>query len=236
MNNVSLVVCDSRHLPSGMMLPLSVHYVQTQVFEIQSRLSIPAKKRVWKSIVKSKIGGQARVLLQTCGEDFGLLKMKNEVRSGDPTNVEGKAAKRYWTSLFGTSFKRNFDAKDENAMLNYGYALMRGIVARGLCASGLHPSLGIHHHHRANPFALADDFIEPLRPLIDLAVWKWSRENDISLGLTREGKKYLIFEFTDKYNIQGQYKTLFTGVNQMASSFVKVCKGDQLDISIPSIF
>lgn len=232
-NNIAVIVCDMRHLPSGMMLPLSAHYAQTQIFDMQARLSSPAKKRVWRSLIKAKIKAQARVLLLAYGEDFGLLKMAREVKSGDTTNIEGSAARRYWSSLFGSMFRRDFQANDENSMLNYGYALMRGLVARALCAAGLHPCLGIHHHHRSNPFPLADDFIEPLRPLVDHQVWRWCQKNDLSEGLSQEGKAFLLSEFVDRHEIGGQYRTLFTGMNLMASSFAKVCKGEQANIAIP---
>ena len=100
------------------------------------------RKRIWKTLIQAKIRAQAKVLVQTYGEDFGLLKMIQKVKSGDTSNIEGQVARRYWSKLFGTHFRRDYEASDENAMLNYGYALMRGIVARGICASGLHPSLG----------------------------------------------------------------------------------------------
>jgi CRISPR-associated protein Cas1 len=232
--NVVVIVCDERHIPCGMVLPLSSHYAQAQIFDIQARLSVPSKIRVWRSLVKAKILAQAKVLTLVHGEDFGLSRMAQEVKSGDTTNVEGKAARRYWVSLFHPDFKRDFQSPDENSLLNYGYALIRGLVARALCASGLHPCLGIHHHHRSNPFALADDFIEPLRPFVDYQVWCWVSENGIDKGLTREGKVFLLSRFVDRYAMGGQYRTLFSGLNQMASSFVKVCRGEQIDISIPS--
>ena len=233
-NNIVVIVCDERHIPCGMVLPLSSHYFQAQVFDIQARLSVPSKKRVWRSLIKAKIMAQAKVLILVHGEDYGLSRMAQEVKSGDTTNVEGKAARRYWISLFHTDFKRDFQSPDENALLNYGYALIRGLVARALCASGLHPCLGVHHHHRSNPFALADDFIEPLRPFVDYQVWRWVSEKGIDKGLTREGKAFLLSRFVDRHAIGGQYRTLFSGLNQMASSFVKVCRGEQIDISIPT--
>lgn len=233
-SNVVVIICDERRIPCGMILPLSSHYAQAQVFEIQSRLSAPSKKRVWRSLVKAKIMAQAKVLTLVRGEDFGLFRLAQEVKSGDTTNVEGRAARKYWVSLFHPSFKRDFQSPDENAFLNYGYALIRGLVARALCSSGLHPCLGVHHHHRSNPFALADDFIEPLRPFVDYQVWFWVSENGSSQGLTREGKAFLLSRFVDRFAIGGQYRTLFSGLNQMASSFVKVCRGEQIDISIPT--
>lgn len=234
-NNIAVVICGPNHLPCGMVLPLAAHYAQTQVFEKQSRLSLPEKKRVWRSLVKAKIRGQARVLLLVRGDDFGLEKMAREVRSGDRTNVEGQAARRYWSSLFDPGFRRDFAARGENGMLNYGYALMRGLVARALCASGLHPGLGVHHHHRFNPLPLADDFIEPFRPLIDYQVWRWLQDNDGSEDLPREAKAFLLSAFVERNETGGQYRTLFTGLNQMASSFVKVCRGEADDISIPDV-
>ena len=235
-HNIVAIVCDAKHLPCGMLLPLSAHYAQTQVFDIQSRLALPAKKRVWRSLIKAKIKAQGEVLSKTQGDDFGLMGMVHKVKSGDTTNIEGRAARRYWTMLFGPGFKRDWQAKDQNSMLNYGCAIIRGLGARSLCASGLHPCLGVHHHHRSNPFALADDFIEPLRPLVDFQVWRWYRQNeDPGVGLTKEAKSFLLSRFTDRFEIGGQYRTLFSGLNQMASSFVKVCRGESTDIAVPSL-
>ena len=234
-NNVAVVICGPNRLPCGMVLPLAAHYAQTQVFDKQSRLSLPAKKRVWRSLVKAKIRGQARVLIQVRGEDFGLERMAREVRSGDRTNVEGQAARRYWSGLFGPGFRRDFAAKGENGMLNYGYALLRGLVARALCASGLHPGLGVHHHHRFNPLPLADDFIEPFRPLVDSRVWRWFQDNEGPEELTGEAKAFLLTAFVERNETGGQYRTLFSGLNQMAASFVKVCRGEADDVSIPEV-
>ena len=127
-NNVVVIVCDERHIPCGMILPLSSHYAQAQIFDIQARLSAPSKKRVWRSLVKAKISAQAKVLTLVHGEDFGLFRMAQEVKSGDTTNVEGKAARKYWVSLFHKDFKRDFQSPDENALLNYGYADRKSVV------------------------------------------------------------------------------------------------------------
>lgn len=168
----TVLVSGRDHLPVGMMLPLDAHHVQTERHRAQIEASEPARKQAWKAIVASKIRQQGLVLREFNGDTAGLDEMAKRVRSGDPDNLEAQAAQRYWPKLFGTRFRRDRFEGGINSLLNYGYAVIRASGARAIVAAGLIPSLGVFHKNRSNPFCLADDMIEPYRPLID---WKVRR-------------------------------------------------------------
>ncbi len=165
-----MVVCGPNHAPVSVCLPLDGHHAQNARMRAQWEAGKPLHKQLWRRIVVAKIGWQAAVL-EAHGQSpsaFDLLARK--VGSGDPENVEAQAARRYWPLLMGEDFRRDRDAPGENAMLNYGYTILRSLCARAVVAAGLHPSIGIHHANRGNAFALADDLIEPYRPLVDALV------------------------------------------------------------------
>jgi len=166
----TLIVTGRDHLPAGMMLPLDAHHVQTERHRAQVEASEPVRKRVWQAIVRAKIRQQAEVLSHFQGQHHGLVPMAARVRSGDPDNLEAQAAQRYWPKLFGADFRRDRDAGGINALLNYGYAVMRAATARAVVGAGLIPSLGVYHKNRGNPFCLADDLLEPYRPFVDWRV------------------------------------------------------------------
>ncbi|MFW6303056.1 MAG: type II CRISPR-associated endonuclease Cas1, partial [Candidatus Sumerlaeota bacterium] len=167
-NGGAIVICNSKHLPTAMMLPLVGHSTQCERLIQQSDASLPMRKQLWRSIVKAKICSQAKALEERNGDDHGLAKIAKSVRSGDLDNREAHAARRYWPLLFkGHDFRRNPDLPGINAVLNYGYAVLRAITARAICGAGLHPTLGLHHHNRYNPYCLADDLMEPFRPVVD---------------------------------------------------------------------
>ncbi len=154
-----------------MLLPLVTHSLQAERFAAQARLAAPVRKRAWQQIVQAKITAQGRLLKERTHNDHGLDAIAKSVKSGDTANVEARAARIYWGKLFGeTVFRRDADGDGLNACLNYGYAILRAVVARSLCGAGLHPSLGIHHHNRYDAFCLADDLMEPFRPLVDREV------------------------------------------------------------------
>lgn len=164
----AVVVCDDSHTPVGMMLPLGANRLQTQRIHTQLDASLPLRKRLWKGIVQDKIRAQAYTLEVHTGSDAGLRALASKVKSGDRQNDESTAAQRYWPRIFGDlQFRRRRDASDQNRLLNYGYAVVRAAVARAICATGLHASVALHHRHRENAWALADDLIEPYRTLVD---------------------------------------------------------------------
>lgn len=162
-----LLLCGPNHAPVAVCLPLEGHHAQNARIRAQLDAGRPLLKQLWRQVVVAKISWQAAVL-DSCGipaAAFDLLARK--VRSGDPENVEAQAARRYWPLLMGEAFRRDREADGVNALLNYGYTVLRSLCARSAVAAGLHPSMGIHHANRTNAFALADDLMEPLRPLVD---------------------------------------------------------------------
>lgn len=166
-----IVFCASNHSPIAVTLPIEGHHAQNARFRAQWAASKPLNKQLWRRIVAAKIYMQGSLLSARglAGAD-GLASMARRVKSGDTDNLEAQAARRYWPLLMGPDFRRNRDAVGANALLNYGYAIMRATVARAIIASGLHPTIGINHANRGNAFALADDLVEPFRPLVDALV------------------------------------------------------------------
>ncbi|MCT4656185.1 MAG: type II CRISPR-associated endonuclease Cas1 [Cohaesibacter sp.] len=168
--NVPVVLCGSNHAPVSVVWPLEGHHVQGARLRAQIDASKPLQKQLWKKIVAAKIRMQGQVLLANGKESGGFEVLARKVRSGDPHNIEAQAARRYWKALFGSDFLRDQGADGPNALLNYGYTVLRAIVSRAICASGLHPTMGIFHSNRSNAFALADDLMELYRPLVDQIV------------------------------------------------------------------
>jgi CRISPR-associated protein Cas1 len=165
----TVVISGRNHLPIGIMLPMNGHHALTERHWAQAGAGAPLRKRLWQALIAAKLRQQARLLTHVIGHDSGLAAMAGRVRSGDPDNLEAQGARRYWPQLFGRDFRRDRDAEDANVLLNYGYAIVRAACARALVASGLIPSLGVWHRNRSNPFCLADDLLEPWRPIVD---WK----------------------------------------------------------------
>jgi CRISPR-associated protein Cas1 len=219
------IVCDEKHLPAGMLLALQTHHAQQEVFALQAALKLPVRKRLWKQIVQTKLRAQEALLESIMGSDWGLSTLQTRVRSGDPTNIEAQAAKRYWLALFGEDFRRNADGRGLNANLNYGYAILRGLVARSICAAGLHPSLSLHHHNRYDSFALADDLMEPFRPVVDFAVWALRQKASIGDELSQDGKREILKSLTGVYRYtKSESRTLFDVSSKVASSLVAVIR------------
>ena len=165
----AVVLCDN-YLPVAWIWPLEGHHIQAQRMRCQLEASLPLRKRLWQVLVKAKIVQQENTLELLGGGGGSLGELAKRVRSGDPDNMEAQAARRYWPLLFGDSFRRERFGPMPNPLLNYGYTVLRAATARAIVAAGLHPSLGIHHHNRANSMCLVDDLMEPFRPLVDYTV------------------------------------------------------------------
>lgn len=186
-----LVICGNYYRPSVWMLPMNGHHAQGERIEGQAGCSLALRKRLWSDVVKAKIEAQAQALAHLGRSDAPLRHMKREIRAGDPGNVEARAAQYYFPVLFGPDFRRNRELEGANAMLNYGYTILRAATARAIVAAGLHPSLGIFHKSRGDAFRLADDLMEPFRPTIDLEVidllfaGKHALETDVKRRLVR---------------------------------------------------
>lgn len=172
-NNVAIITCDNSHMPSGLMLPLSGNTTQSERFRHQIDASLPLKKQLWQQTIQAKIANQAAVLRAKRNAECGNMDAwVKQVKSGDADNLEARAAAYYWANLFGyiKDFRRDRDGVPPNNLLNYGYAILRAVIARSLVGSGLLPTLGIHHHNRYNAYCLADDIMEPYRPYVDKLV------------------------------------------------------------------
>jgi CRISPR-associated protein Cas1 len=232
----TVVVCDGKRMPCGMLLPLAAHFTQGERFGQQTRVSEPLRKRLWQSVVKAKIRAQARVLKELRGDDAGLTELAGKVRSGDPDNVEAKASRRYWAALFDDpAFRRRRFGGDENALLNYGYAVLRAIVARAVCASGLHPSLGLHHHNRYDSFRLADDLMEPFRPIVDRAVAYYCQAYGAGAELDRRAKATLIGALMQRFGVEGEKRTLFDIAQRAAATLAAVFAGERRTLTLPEL-
>lgn len=241
-NNCAVITCDTRSLPVGMMLPLCGNTVQSERFRCQIDASIPLKKQLWQQTTKAKIYNQAAVLKNCCGmEAKTMLRWADDVRSGDPDNIEGRAAAFYWKNIFnGTevidSFTRDREGVPLNNLLNYGYAILRAVVARALVSSGMLPTLGIHHHNRYNAYCLADDIMEPFRPYIDRLVHKIVTEKGAeALELTKEIKAQLLSIPVMDVVIGGKRSPLMVGVSQTTASLFRCFNGEARKIAYPEM-
>ena len=232
----SVVICDQKYLPVAMMLPVQAHSTQAERFAKQARASLPTRKRLWQQIVRAKIGNQGRLLEELHGDDAGLLAMVERVRSGDAGQLESQASRRYWPLLFADArFRRGSERPDQNSHLNYGYAVLRAIVARAVCAAGLHPSFGLKHHNRYDAFCLADDLMEPLRPLVDRAVYFWVQDHDPKEPLDKQCKAHLIGEIQRRYESGGEERTLFDVAGRTATSLARALLGESNAMEIPDV-
>ena len=223
----SIVVCDQSMMPSGLMLPLAANSLHTQRVRSQIGVSLPRRKRVWQLIVQAKIRSQASVLRLRCGDDAGLESLASKVRSGDPENLEARAAQRYWPRVFeDPDFRRRRDAADQNRLLNYGYAVLRAGVARAICSTGLHPSIGVHHKSRSNPFCLADDLMEPWRAMVDAEVAEMVGEFGPDVGLDSDSRARLIGILHERLIDDGESRTVLDWISRSASSLASAICGD----------
>ncbi len=235
-NGGSVVFMDGKHLPSAMTLPLQVHSTQTERFAAQISASLPLRKRLWQQLVRAKICAQGRLLRQLHGSDDGLLVMAERVRSGDAGHHESQAARRYWPLLFGDPhFRRGSQGPDQNSHLNYGYAILRATVSRALCSVGLHPSFGLQHHNRYDPFCLANDVMEPFRPVIDRAVYHWVQDHDPTEPLDKHAKAALLAPFLARYEIECESRTLFDGMARVASDLAAAFMRQGENLHIPEV-
>lgn len=178
---IPFVLCGANHRPAGLLWPVDGHHRQAARMDAQLRASLPLRKRLWKQVIQTKIGMQAAVIGLSGGPELPLRRLAGQVRSGDPSNVEGQAARLYWGLLLGKDFRRNRDAQGINALLNYGYTVLRAIVARQLMAAGLHPGIPLHHANEGNAMRLVDDLMEPFRPLVDAWVKRLADNSRVEL-------------------------------------------------------
>lgn len=234
-NNSAVVTCDNKHLPTGLFLPLESHQEQSERFQTQVEASEPLKKQLWQQTISSKILNQAKVLAKRKKENDNMKRWAKKVRSGDPDNFEGRAAAYYWKTLFPKEmeFIRDRYGQPPNQLLNYGYAILRATVARGLVASGLLPTLGIHHHNKYNAYCLADDIMEPYRPFVDDYVATFVEDGEDFTELTPSIKKQLLTIPAIDVYIEGERSPLMVGLQRTTASLAKCFAGEARKIIYP---
>lgn len=232
-NNVALISCDETHLPLGLMLPISGHVEHSERLKYQINCSEPLRKQLWKQTVEAKIYQQKEVLRKHHLFYEPMITYMNDVKSGDTTNMEGIAAQHYWKHLFD-DFTRERKGDAPNNFLNFGYAILRSMVARALVSSGLHPTIGIFHTNKYNAYCLADDIMEPYRPYVDLLVIDWLEQTD-SYILNKAAKAHLLQIATYDVYINGLYRPLITALSITTSSLCKCFMGESRVIHYPLI-
>lgn len=238
-NNVALISCDERHLPTGLHLNLSGHTLQQERFSAQTQASEPLKKRLWQQVIKSKISNQASLLEAICidNDNDNLIRWAGKVKSGDPDNYEARAAAYYWKHLFAAhtdTFKRGRYEDEPNNMLNYGYAILRAITARSLVGSGLLPTFGIHHHNRYNAYCLADDMMEPYRPIVDELVLSIMDMEDIDIyDLSPTLKQHLLQLPVVDVMLETERRPLMIALQQTTASLADCLLGNREKLKLP---
>lgn len=237
-NNSAVVTCDSKCMPSGLLLPLSGNTIQNERFRAQIESSIPLRKQLWQQTISQKIHNQYAVLKVNTNTECGCMEAwSKDVRSGDPMNLEARAAAYYWKNLFPDfdNFVRGQEEDYPNNLLNYGYAILRAVIARALVGSGLLPTLGIHHQNRYNAFCLADDIMEPYRPYVDQLVIDIMQEFPGVINLCKEIKARLLTIPVIDVLIKGKKSPLMIAAGLTTASLAKCFEGTARKIDYPEM-
>jgi len=234
-NNTAIITCDNTHHPIGLQLSLDGHTLQSQKFKTQIEASLPLKKQLWQQTVSVKINNQAMLLQQEKVENKYMLTLATTVKSGDSDNCEARAAVYYWKNVFPEflQFRRERYGQPPNNLLNYGYAILRAVVARSLVSSGLLPTLGIHHRNQYNAYCLADDVMEPYRPYVDKVVCNIIRMNGNFLEMTPSMKKQLLEIPAMDVMLDDQTSPLMNAVQRTTASLAKCFEGGLKKILYP---
>ena len=233
-NNVAIVTSNDKHLPVGLMLPLDGNTLQSERFRAQIDASEPLKKQMWQQTIVAKILGQAHVLGIQHIEHSNMLKWAKDVRSGDTENMEARAAAFYWRNMFEKdAFIRDPQGLPPNNLLNYGYSIVRAMMARALVGAGLLPTLGIHHHSRYDAYCLADDIMEPYRPFVDMKVLEMWKNGGITSDISSDQKRELLGITTMDVNISGHRSPMMLAIQTTAQSVQKCYSGEARKIIYP---
>jgi CRISP-associated protein Cas1 len=235
-HNAIILTCDERHMPTAMTIPLEANTLQSERYRAQIEAPLPLKKQLWQQTIVSKLKNQAAVLGKTHKSYGRIARLVEQVRSGDPENLEAQGAAIYWPTLFSgrEGFIRDRDGSSPNQLLNYGYAILRSIVARNLVVSGLLPTLGVHHRNKYNAFCLADDIMEPYRPFVDDLVSGMVFERDIEDShISKDQKVQLLGIPVLDVHIDGCKRPLMLAVSQTTTSLMKCYMGDRKTILYP---
>ena len=236
-NCAAVITCNEAHLPVGLLLPLEGNTIQSERFQDQINASLPLRKQLWQQTVQQKILNQAALLRQLHNIETGNMQhWAADVHSGDNTNLEGRAAAYYWGKLFPqiANFTRSREGGYPNPLLNYGYAILRAVIARALVSSGLLPTLGIHHHNRYNAYCLADDIMEPYRPYVDSLVVQ-IMDNFGDVGVTTDIKRRLLTIPTIEVRIDGQRSPLMVAASQTTASLARCFSGESRKLAYPEM-
>ena len=237
-NNASVITCDEKHMPVGLMLPLKGHTVQSERFQDQLSSSLPLRKQLWQQTVQQKILNQAALLRELHNIETGnMTQWAADVHSGDSTNLEGRAAAFYWSHLLPDidNFTRDRDGDYPNSLFNYCYAILRAVIARALVSSGLLPTLGIHHHNRYNAYCLADDIMEPYRPYADRLVIQTMHKYPGIEELNTDLKRALLTIPTLEVRINGQRSPLMVAASQTTASLALCFAGESRKLTYPEM-
>ncbi len=236
-NNVTLVSCNESYLPNAIMLPFEGHHIQTQRIRAQINASEPLKKNLWAQTIKAKISNQAKVLEKIGHYNHPLYGFQNNVKSGDSTNREGAAANYYWSNLFPEipNFTRERKGMYPNNFLNYGYAILRSVIARAIVGAGLLPSLGIYHQNKYNAYCLADDIMEPYRPYVDILVIQLMQKYPYKKEIDTEIKKQLLSIPHLDVTIEKEQSVLMIAAQRTASALARVYLGEQRKLIYPQL-
>lgn len=234
-NNSSVVVCTKNHLPNGMFLNLNSHHIQQEIFRNQINASLPLKKILWQQTIVEKIKNQGQMLQKVTGKKNHFEYLASKVLSGDTSNMEGVAAQQYWKDFFEIDFKRERFGDYPNNFLNYGYAILRAATARSLSGSGLLCTFGIHHKSKYNAFALADDIMEPFRPLVDQKVIE-IMQNFEEQELNTQIKSELLQILTATVYFKEEKSPLMVALQKTASSLQQCFTGDRKKIKYPKLW
>ena len=236
-NNCALITCDSSRLPVGLMLPLCGHTTQNERFRYQLESSLPLRKQLWQQTIQTKIKNQAKILQTQGCTAYNMLMWAEKVKSGDTENLEARAAAYYWKNVFPSldKFYRDRNGTPPNNLLNYGYAILRAIIARALVSSGLLPTLGIHHHNRYNAYCLADDIMEPYRPYVDKLVIDIILSGEDYTQLSTVVKSKLLSILVLDVIIDGTRKPLMIAASTTTASLAKCFEGEIRKIVYPEM-
>ena len=237
-NNCAVITCNQKSMPVGLLLPLCGNTTQNERFRSQLEASLPLRKQLWQQTIKQKILNQEHVLRINTDQETKCMRVwSNDVRSGDSDNLEARAAAYYWRNVFTTypNFVRDREGTPPNNLLNYGYAILRAIIARALVGSGLLPTLGIHHHNRYNAYCLADDIMEPYRPYVDQLVLDIIQCNLEISDITGDLKMRLLGIPMLDVVINGKRSPLMIAAQQTTASLAKCFAGEIKRISYPEM-
>jgi CRISPR-associated protein Cas1 len=230
-NNVSVIICDAKGMPSSMLMGLNNNATQAESLKFQLDISEPSRKQAWKQLVEQKIKNQASLLDKVGIEHHNLKAYYSSVLSGDSSNREGIAARQYWNHLFGKDFRREREGLPPNNLLNYGYAILRAATARALIGSGLMPALGLFHRNRYNAFPLADDIMEPYRPYVDEIAFEAAEEG--VLELDKDVKVRLFNLLVTDVKIGKITRPLAIALTTTSASLLKYYKGETKKLMLP---